>query len=364
MSSRHPRAYSRLALPADPWPEMTSNRAIRLAGPLAALAGVFGVLVCASPAAAWRAQPEPTARASVVGGAPAQLSAFASVAEILDLRGQEIGECTGTVVAPALILTAGHCAENMETGVLNKAAGYRVLTYDPTTGARVISAVTGVLVAERFSRGVDDRDAALLVLSAPIVAPPIKLAGEDGAASELAGVAGRGARSARGGASGLPAGLTGTIAGWGKTTFDQSRPTAELHSATTVVQRARWCQRNAPPFYKRSEICTIDPPGYSTGACNGDSGGPLLAPAASGEGYVEIGIVIHGYAHCSTRRPSVFTRIEAIAPWVQMWIAAYRSSPAAAPASPEAPATPEAPVTPGTTAPGEAPAAVPTTPGS
>lgn len=291
-----------------------------------------GALV-ASPAAAPALAAPPTARAAVIGGSTAQPGAFASVAEILDLRGNEVGECTGTVVAPTLVLTAGHCAVNMQTGKVNAASGYRVLTADaPGSSERQVATVSAVLVYEGFARRVDNRDAALLVLSAPTGAPAVKLAGGGGARAA--------SRSA-----GPPAGLTATIAGWGKTTWLQSRPTAELQSARTVVQRARWCRRNAPPFYKRSEICTIDPPSFATGACNGDSGGPLLAPNRSGTGMVEIGIVVHGYARCSTRRPSVFTRVEAIAPWVQRWIDAYASiAPAAGPSSPE-PATP-APVSP------------------
>lgn len=293
----------------------------------AALAAVLGA---ATPLAAQ--PPTPLAHASVIGGAGAPPGAFASVAEILDIRGREVGECTGTVVAPTLVLTAGHCAVNMRTGKVNAASGYRVLTSAPGSPERQIATVSAVLVYEGFARRVDNRDAALLVLSAPTAAPAVKLAG------------GGGARAASR-SSGPPAGLTATIAGWGKTTWLQSRPTAELQSATTVVQRPRWCARNAPPFYRRSEICTIDPPRFATGACNGDSGGPLLAPNSSGTGVVEIGIVVHGYQRCSTRRPSVFTRVEAIAPWVQRWIDAYATAaPAAEPSSPEtAPPAPPAP---------------------
>lgn len=284
----------------------------------------------------------PRARAAVIGGSAARPGAFASVVEILDIRGNEVGECTGTVVAPTLVLTAGHCAVNMATGKVNAASGYRVLIPVASgSGERQIATVSAVLLDERFARRVDNRDAALLVLSAPTSAPAVKLAGGGGAR-----VASR---------SGAPqAGLTATIAGWGKTTWLQSRPTGELQSATTVVQRARWCARNAPPFYPRSEICTIDPPGFATGACNGDSGGPLLAANSSDTGLVEIGIVVHGYARCSTRRPSVFTRVEAIAPWVQRWIDAYASitpaappSPAPAPSpAPRPPAAPAVPVSP------------------
>jgi V8-like Glu-specific endopeptidase len=50
------------------------------------------------------------------------------MAYVLDVRGSKVGQCSGTVVAPNLILTAGHCAEGMKTGVVKDASGYRVTT--------------------------------------------------------------------------------------------------------------------------------------------------------------------------------------------------------------------------------------------
>jgi secreted trypsin-like serine protease len=262
------------------------------------LAGILAVLVGSG------------ASEAIIGGRPAQVGAFASVAEIFDLKGSEIDQCTGTVVAPTLILTAGHCAENMRTGVPNRASGYRVMTADSDggSGERQVSTVSGVIVYQDFRRRIDDDDAALLVLSTPTAAPAIKLAGGSGEDE-------------------LHPGSTATIAGWGETHYGQRRPTEALRWATTVVQGGRWCNRSAPPFYVHSEICTIDPPSYATGACHGDSGGPLLVQAGGGE-LVQIGIAIHGYARCSTRLPSVFTRVEPIARWVDTWIAAYNPPPA------------------------------------
>jgi trypsin len=249
---------------------------------------------------------EARAHAAIVGGTTAQAGAFASVAEVLYLEGEQGSQCTGTVVAADLVLTAGHCAENMGTGAVNRASGYRVLTN--ATGSagleRQVSTVSGVIVYDGFVRRSDDGDAALLVLSTPTTAPPVALP----ASHE----------------TGAPqAGTTVTIAGWGDTRYQQRAPTEGLRWADTVVQNPRWCARYAPPFFSGSELCTIDPPGYATGACHGDSGGPLLAPEGPGGGLVQIGITIHGYGRCSTRLPSVFTRVEPIASWVDTWIAAY-----------------------------------------
>jgi hypothetical protein len=96
-------------------------------------------------------------------------------------------------------------------------------------------------------------------------------------------------------------------------------PTSSLEYAETVIQGSRWCRRNAFPFLPRDELCVIDPPEDATGVCNGDSGGPLVLDE-EGEEEVDLGIASHGYGRCSTRQPSVYTRADAIYPWVQRWI--------------------------------------------
>jgi secreted trypsin-like serine protease len=280
-------------------------------GPALAL----GIVVCALAQA-------PVATA-VVGGEQAPEGAFPWLAYVLDVQGRYVYQCTGTVVAPSLILTAGHCAQNMRTGVVNRASGYRVATgtVDPVRPGATVSTVLGVIVYPWLARRVDNGDAALLVLSTPTKAPAIALASRS---------------EARRFSKGSPA----VIAGWGVTSFGQRFPTEALRFASTVVQGPRWCAGNAPPFYRRSELCAIAPPAYATGACSGDSGGPLLARRPDGEA-VEIGIAAHVYGRCSTRRPSVFVNVGSISSWVGTWIRAYRVSPPP-PASAPPPSLPAA----------------------
>jgi secreted trypsin-like serine protease len=243
------------------------------------------------------------AHAAIIGGAPAARAAFPWLAEIVDVRGSEADQCTGTVVAPRLILTAGHCVENMRTGKLREASGFTVLSFAgaTATGEPNVSTVSAVIAYEGFKRGVDDGDAALLVLSAPVGAPAVALAT---------------------GAGEPPPGTAATIVGWGRTGFTRRGPSEGLHSAGTAVQASPWCERHAPPFFARGELCALDPPSDATGACNGDSGGPLLTAGASGEP-VEVGIAVHVYRRCSTRRPTVFTSVGSLAQWLKSWIAAY-----------------------------------------
>jgi secreted trypsin-like serine protease len=293
-------------------------RSVKLAGVLAVLLGGLALT-----AIAW-SSPPPKAHEAIIGGMPAQAGTFASVAYVEDMRGNEVGHCTGTVVAPNLILTAGHCAENVKTGVVNKASGYTVLTgsLDPTTTEPQVSKVLGVLVYEGFARKVGNEDAALLVLASPTTAPAIALA----SAANI---------------DELQAGTPAIIAGWGITNYKQYIPSETLQWANTAVQGHKWCKRNAWPFYVHSEICTIDPPSYATGACEGDSGGPLIVTGPADEP-IQIGITSHVYGRCSTRKPTVFTRVDLISSWVHTWIEAYKDI-QAPPASPGTP-TPTASV--------------------
>jgi secreted trypsin-like serine protease len=243
------------------------------------------------------------AHVAVVGGQPAEPGMFPWTAYILDVNGNTVGQCSGTVVAPNLVLTAGHCAENMKTGVLNAASGYRVLTGNVNAAApeaeKQVSGVTRVIVCPCFDRRTTVGDVALLELSTPTTAPAVTLA-----------------PSPR-------EGTAAVIAGWGDTYYEQDTQVEQLRWAPTVVQGSTWCEREASPFSSASEICTIDPPRRQTGACSGDSGGPLLVaePSAVG-GMVQIGVASHVYDGCSTSRPSVFTRVDAISAWVGGWIQA------------------------------------------
>jgi secreted trypsin-like serine protease len=285
----------------------SSIRPLRVACALAALLSaavpVSGLAAGVPSPTAGARHGAPRARAAIVGGTPARGATFASVAEVFDLLGAETEECTGTVVSPSLILTAGHCAESIETGTVHRTSGFSVVTGGIDGLERQVSTVSSAIVYEGFRRKVDEGDAALLVLATATTAPAVTLAGSDSSA--------------------LRAGTTATIAGWGEMHDEQRVPTGELRAAETVVQSDRWCRRSAPPFYAGAEICTIDTPSYASGACFGDSGGPLFAPSVTGEAPVEIGVAVHVYGRCSTRRPSVFTSVAQIAGWVDAWIEAY-----------------------------------------
>lgn len=289
---------------------------------LLATATLLALAAIATPLALAGVLRGPRAHASVIGGKPAPEGAFPSAAYVLDFRGKVIGECTGTVVAPSLVLTAGHCAEDMKTGVTYRHSGYRVLTgrVNFTTGQGQLSNVIGVIPYPGFARRVDAGDAALLVLEKPVATPAMTLA-------------------RHGQAHLFDAGTTATIAGWGLTSIFQAKLTRRLQFAHTVVQPASWCKHHIRPFFPRWELCTIDPAHFAAGGCYGDSGGPLIVPGRHPGEQLEVGVVAFGQIRCSPRFPSVYTRVDALSGWVRSWVAAY-SSPAVRALSPVAPGGP------------------------
>jgi secreted trypsin-like serine protease len=225
---------------------------------------------------------------------------------------EEFGEggfCSGTVVSPHLVLTAGHCVVDTETGEIHDPSGYAVVTGNAnwTASPREVTGVSQILVYPNFHiSGLLEGwgDAALLALSAPTAASTISLATSANAER-------------------LQAGTGAQIIGWGRTYYEQEELQTELEWAKTVVQSKGYCEGNAPGFHPLGQICTVNPPSFATGTCHGDSGGPLVAAGPGGSGIVEIGITSSGYDECSTTLPSVFTRADLIASWVKGWIAVF-----------------------------------------
>jgi V8-like Glu-specific endopeptidase len=263
------------------------------------------------------------AHAAVIGGSLAASGTFPQLAFISDTTEEEGFRCTGTVVASNLILTAAHCAENIETGVIYEPGGYAVITgnVDRNAVSREVSAVSRVVVYPGFAPSVLYGDAALLVLSTPTTAPAISLWTANNAGT-------------------LEAGRAADIVGWGQEYFEQENLPVTLKWAGTAIQSPEWCAHHALNFYEQGELCAIDPPSYSTGACHGDSGGPLLASSA--EGLVEVGITSHIFGECSTTEPTVFTRTDILVSWVREWAEAVK--PTAPPPPPAPTPSPPAPI--------------------
>jgi len=276
--------------------------------PVTAAALLCGALVGLLPPAGAGAAPQ--ARSSIVRGDAAAISSLPSLAFIAaqDEEGQGFA-CTGTVIAPRLVLTAGHCAEDLDFGGFIPSGDYRVATgrtIPSQDGSGEVLEVSATHVFPGFDPGTTRGDAALLVLSAPTTAPPIPLATAADAALYEGGV-------------------TVQLAGWGLTRPNARSGSKSLRTTSNVVLAPAACEQRTrsyyPPYSSAQQMCTTDPPDRSNGGCFGDSGGPAIALRPDGAA-VQIGIVSSGGPRCSTKLPNVFTRADRVSAWAAEWVAA------------------------------------------
>lgn len=288
-----------------------------------------GIGLCAATAQA-KPQGQSRVRPAIVGGQTAPVGSFGMMAFVvyLDQDGTPEFACSGTVISPNVVLTAGHCGEDLGSGVPYAVGGYRVVTsaLDWTSSTRQVSGVSRVVIAPDFDPSTLDGDAALLVLSTPTSAPAIALASYPADAQLLS------------------PGTAADIAGWGET---ESEPLATaLQWGTDVIQRSTYCSAQASlqmaTFDASRQLCTINAPSYSDGTCEGDSGGPLLAQRSNGT-WVEVGVTSSGPSNCNTRQPDFFTRADAISAWAAAWVRASAPSPSP-PALSSSPAPPSSAV--------------------
>jgi secreted trypsin-like serine protease len=260
-----------------------------------AIAGL-ALAFCGSAAAA---VPGPERQQLIRGGTPVQqgeLPALAFVAYLVP-NGHEIVTCTGTVVAPRLVLTAGHCVDIARVDVETKNFRVSIDAVNWTRAFLSAERVVRTMVAPGYQEGGEADDAALLELETPTEVEPLPLAR-------------RGFWSA-----GTPA----EMAGWGRISASRHRPTFILHRAPTAVLGFAECRREFPVA---GGLCARQAPPQKTSACYGDSGGPLLAHRPGDGRLVEIA-VLHGgeSAGCNPRAASTYTSAIRISHWVQARIA-------------------------------------------
>jgi len=267
---------------------------------------------CALLAAAPTANAAPSAHSSVIGGQPITRTQAPWLAALVVYGYPGPSICSGTVVAPRVVLTAGHCVrEGFNTVV--PAKRFKVATGVTNLGdrrRRVVSSVARAVAYPSFELAKEQTDAGLLILSTPVRTPvlPIATAADAALAS---------------------AGTEVAIAGWGLTSHRGNTLPYTARTGTVELQTDAYCRARAdmrPPFelapYSPGrQLCAQDKPDHRTTACSGDSGGPAFALRPDGTP-VEVGIVSSGGPHCTLHVPNTYTRVDAISEWVLGWIAA------------------------------------------
>jgi secreted trypsin-like serine protease len=264
------------------------------------------------------------AKASIIGGSPATIEQFPYLAYIEAGNKRSGFACTGTVVAPRVVLTAAHCAEDVESGVFSQPTEYKVaigVANPKQASAENVYDVVATHVFPNFDPGVIHGDAAILVLSRPTSAPPLSLAG----AADAPLYAG---------------GASVAVAGWGLTAAQNRQAPANLRSTTMVVQSDSTCKRRTRGFYKEYspalQLCLLSPPANKSGTCFGDSGGPAIGQRTDGT-LVELAVISVVGPLCTPQSPNVLTRVDLVSTWVTEWIAATETGAPAPLVDPSAP---------------------------
>ncbi|KAK6168406.1 hypothetical protein SNE40_020947 [Patella caerulea] len=104
------------------------------------------------------------------------------------------------------------------------------------------------------------------------------------------------------------------LAGWGKLKGSDSGTPTRLQKVTIPVISQTTCINEWQHIFE-THICVFDP-SVSTGACNGDSGGPMYCSDGNG-GVVVCGVTSWGASGCPGDKPTIYGRVSKFTPWIR-----------------------------------------------
>lgn len=232
---------------------------------------------------------------AVVGGGPASPGEYPAVAEVT--FGPFL--CTGTLVTPDWVLSAGHCGSITGAAVASPASwppqlinvrvgGVTRSDGEQRTASRVLVHPDYLLTS--------GYDISLIQLSQSSTMTPSK-------------VAGPGERSI------WTPGTLETIVGWGATEEGGDLPD-NLQEAQVPVTTDQVCGGAYSDFDPATMVCAGFPEG-GVDTCQGDSGGPMFGRSSTGELRV-VGTTSFGEGCARPGKPGVYGRVadDTLRPWI------------------------------------------------
>jgi trypsin len=232
---------------------------------------------------------------AIVGGKDAPAGAYPSVAEIT------FGKsflCTGTLISPNWVLSAGHCA-SATTGVTGSLVNWPAPLIDVRIGG--VQSGRGELVPVERVVGQPDYllgsgyDISLLELSRDASSAPTHVANDD--------------------ALWTP-GTLEAIVGWGTTSEGGDTPD-RLQEAHVPITTDAYCGGAYDDFDAATMVCAGFPEG-GVDTCQGDSGGPMFGRDAAG-GLKVVGATSFGEGCARPGKPGVYARVadDVLREWIR-----------------------------------------------
>jgi uncharacterized protein (TIGR03382 family) len=267
------------------------------------------VLISSLAAAGCDATPvESTASAPVIGGADAPQGKWPDVAAILYPVDGDVALCTGTLVAPTVVLTAGHCYDPIGVPPPDNVLIGTASLSRPGDG-EIIPIAHGYI----YPKAGTSEDLAVLVLARPSTRPPRQIV--DGWAR-----------------ADLVNGAAISLVGFGAIDRTGTVYIDHLQEATTTItdvdcSAASGCNPGARPAGE------LGAGGMGIDTCPGDSGGPLYLTTSYGP--VLAGVTSRGYndARFACSQGGIYTRPDKVLDWIEQ----VAGVPVARVASPTAP---------------------------
>jgi secreted trypsin-like serine protease len=232
---------------------------------------------------------------AVVGGGPASPGEYPAVAEIT--FGPFL--CTGTLISPEWVLSAGHCSSITGAAVASPASWPAALINVRIGGVNQNDgeerAVGRVLVHPDYLL-TSGYDISLLELAQPSTMTPTQ-------------VAGAGERDI------WSPGTLETIVGWGATEEGGDVPDT-LQEAQVPVTTDGYCAGAYSDFDAATMVCAGFPEG-GVDTCQGDSGGPMFGRNSAGQLRV-VGTTSFGEGCARPGKPGVYGRVadDTLRPWI------------------------------------------------
>jgi secreted trypsin-like serine protease len=254
------------------------------------MSGILTVLAALALSATFVGQAGAKAvmRPDVAGGTVGSVAGVVAIATSSEY-------CTGSMIAPRVVLTAAHCLEGVRTTA-------SILVRPDHTHQNL--RVSRYYLAPGFNATTHIDDVAVLILKAPSRTPVLRVASSEPAA-----------------------GSDATITGYGQQTYT-SGPTTAAYTADTIIQSLTYCQGiwgDLGDTVPSSDICGQNSPYDNDTVTRGDSGGPLLMLSPAGS-WVIAGIsdlVVIPNDVYNDAIPQAFGQVATLRPWIESKIAQF-----------------------------------------